>query len=348
VGVTHRIALRPLLESGRGLAASLVVGRRRNGRPPTPLAGDPSPRGRVSPAPLVASGIGGDDVAGDPGPRARRRPPEVALRRAALLLRRLPPLVVAGVLLSSALPARAGDDEEAQLEFFYPVITGRPVIERELELKVRSVDGPSGRETAITGSIELPVLPRWQVEVEIPWVVLAPSAGPSAGGVGDIELENKFLIFRSITLPALIAVGFDTTLPTGSAGRGLGGDAAIEPFGRAAVALGPFDLLGEVTYEWNLNAHVHGERAQELTSGLAVGYIATDRLTPLLELNTVTLVRGQDAPSAPLRGRTQLYLTPGANVRVAPGTVARFGVELPVSGARQFDYALHAGLTWEF
>jgi len=48
-------------------------------------------------------------------------------------------LVIALLLLST--PPATAEDEEPNIEFFYPVITRRPVIERELELNVRHEKG---------------------------------------------------------------------------------------------------------------------------------------------------------------------------------------------------------------
>ena len=56
--------------------------------------------------------------------------------------------------------------------------------------------------------------------------------------------------------------------------------------------------------------------------------------------------KAEDAPQ--LRDRVQLYLTPGFNVRPLPGVTLRTGLQLPVSTARQFDYAMHGALVWEF
>ncbi len=159
----------------------------------------------------------------------------------------------------------------------------------------------------------------------------------------------KFLLFKSVEHAALVATGFEVRFPSGSERRGLGGEAAIEPFVAAGIALGPVDLLTEVAYEWNINANVRGEREQQLTAGLAVGYLVTRRFTPLLELTTVTKVRGEEGEDAPkLRGKTQVYLTPGLNIHPFARTTARFGIQLPVTDAKKFDYALHGGLVWEF
>ncbi len=114
------------------------------------------------------------------------------------------------------------------------------------------------------------------------------------------------------------------------------------------IGLGPFDVITAIANEWNLN-NVRGPREQELTADLAVGWPVSRWFTPFLELNTVSKIQGQEGEDAvKLRGRTQLYLTPGFNVRPLPGATFRMGVELPVSGRREFDYRIHAGLVWEF
>ena len=120
----------------------------------------------------------------------------------------------------------------------------------------------------------------------------------------------------------------------------------MEPFSTVGIALGDFDILAFIAYELNVNAHVEGPREQELTAGVAAGYRMHRLFTPLLELTTVTRTRGDDEDG--LLGRTQVYLTPGFNTRPWPGTTLRLGVQLPVTDAREFDYALHAGFVREF
>src|SRR5438552_17713728 len=89
------------------------------------------------------------------------------------------------------------DEADPNLEFFYPLVTGRPVIERELELKVAHVKSREGRETTVVGAIELPLLPRWQIELEVPIVLREPRDGGFAGGAGDLQMEHKLLLFKS-------------------------------------------------------------------------------------------------------------------------------------------------------
>jgi hypothetical protein len=262
------------------------------------------------------------------------------------MVRRWAVLAVALVALSP-LAVRA-EDEEASIEFFYPLVTRRPVIERELELRFSHDKGRDGRRNEAVAGIEFPILPRWQVELEVPAVFTDPREGPSAGGPGDIELQNKFLLLKSVEHKALVAAGFEFKFPSGSERRGLGGEAAVEPFLAAGIALGDFDLLADLAYEWNLNAHVQGEREQVLGAGGAIGYRAFRRFTPLVEVTTLSQTRGGESDAPSLRGKTQVYIIPGFNVRPLPGTTARFGVELPLTDARKSDYTLHGGFVWEF
>jgi hypothetical protein len=259
-------------------------------------------------------------------------------------------LAIVIVLLALSTPALAAD-EEPTIEFAYPLVTRRPVIERELDVKAFHVKTADGRVTVLAPEVEWPILPRWQIEVAVPIVMSAPRDRAAETGVGDVEIENKLQLFKSVQHRTLVAAGVEVKFPTGSERRGLGGEAAIEPFLSAGTALGPLDLIAEVAYEWNVNAHVKGENEQELTAGAMVAYPISRWFTPLVELTTVTRTRGTEEEAeggARLKNRPQVYLTPGVNARPLPGTTLRLGVQLPVTSARKFDYTLHAGFVVEF
>jgi hypothetical protein len=244
------------------------------------------------------------------------------------------------MLLAAGAPvaaAPAAQDEEPDVEFFYSLVTKRPVIERELEFVLVHAKGREGRETEAAFAVEFPVLPRWQIEVEVPFVIVDPRDASTQAGFGDLEIQNKFLLFRSVEHRALVAAGFELKLPSGSERRGLGGELAIEPFVSAGIGLGPIEVLSSVAWERNLR-----EDEQVLEANLAVAWILNRYVVPLVEVNTVTPLAGDEDH------RTQVFITPGLNVRVAPGSTARVGIQVPVTRAREFDYALHAGLTWEF
>jgi hypothetical protein len=264
-------------------------------------------------------------------------------------------LPLVALSLFSLTPAFAAEEyaqasEEANVDFVYPLTIRRPTVQNELEFGVRHEKGREGRETELAAELGLRPLSRWQVELGIPAVFLNPREEKSRSGLGDITLENTFLIFKSAEHKTQVTTGFEVTLPSGSKHRGLGGTVGVEPFLAGGIQLGHFDLLGGAAYEWGeLNAHHAREREQELTVGGAVAYELTRYFKPLLELTTVRKTHGEDEEDGPkLRGKQQLYLTPGFNFRALGRLTLRFGVQLPVTRARESDYRLHSALTWFF
>jgi len=250
------------------------------------------------------------------------------------------------VALLTAPVVWAEGTDDVYGEFIYPLVTRRPFLDREFELRVDHEKGAAGRVTDLRGSLEIPVLPRWRVGLEVPLLFTDPRDQRSMGGVGDLTLENKFLLYKFGQRPGQVAAGFEMRLPTGSERRGLGGEAAIEPFLTAGIAFGAFDFIAEIAYDVNLNANVPGPNRQELTAGVSAGYRLSRWFLPLLEVTTRTVTRGGD--DDPLFHATQVSLTPGFNVRPWPETTFAVGIELPVTQARAFDYALRARFIREF
>ena len=250
------------------------------------------------------------------------------------------------VLCCAAAPAYA-QYAEPNITFFYPLLTRRPIIERELEFGLTHTKGPGARETDVTAAIEFPILPRLQFEIEVPFLFVNPDEGKNVAGFGDIELQAKLQVFKSVQYRALVAFGLESKLASGSATRGLGGEYTIEPFLTAGMALGPFDLIGEVAYEWVLNGDEHPHE-QDFTARLAIGYPVSRWFTPLLELVTVTMTRGPAANEEGLLHKMQVYLVPGVNIRPRAGLTFRAGFQIPVTTAKAFDYQFLSALVVEF
>src|SRR5256885_14703760 len=102
-------------------------------------------------------------------------------------------LLLSTLLVALVLPGHVAAEDDQSIAYFYPLRTRRPVIERELELQVEHEKARAGRATNIAAAIELPILPRWQVEIEIPLVFLDPRDGASVAGFGDVTVESKVL-----------------------------------------------------------------------------------------------------------------------------------------------------------
>jgi hypothetical protein len=251
------------------------------------------------------------------------------------------------LLMCGAVAPAYAQYDEPNITFFYPLVTQRPIIERELEFKLNYAKGLDTRETEATIAIEWPILPRLQFEVEVPFLVVNPDEGKVVAGFGDLELQAKLQVFKSVQYRALVAFGLESKFASGSKARGLGGEYTLEPFLTAGIALGPFDLIGEVAYEWVLNGDEH-PREQEFTARLAIAYPASRWFIPLLELVTVTQTRGPADNEEALLHKTQVYLVPGFNIRPRPGMTFRAGVQVPVTTAKEFDYRVLSALVVEF
>lgn len=249
----------------------------------------------------------------------------------------------------------AGDATEAGLDDFFPLVTRRPVLERVVGFRITHDEGRNGPEVRISPAVAVPILPWWQIQLEMPAVfaVFKDRRNEDAvGGAGDLELENQFVLFKSReseTAETFVSAGFGLTLPTGSGARALGGETAIEPFLTAGTQRGRVYLVAEIAYAWTLKTPEPGPGPQAFTASAAIGYRAWSWLIPLVELTSVTKIRGADEPGTQdRRGRTQVYLTPGVNIQLLPQATLGLGVQLPITNARTFDYRLHASLDWTF
>src|SRR5207245_1143698 len=85
-------------------------------------------------------------------------------------------------------PMYAMADEEPEIKFFYPVVTRRPVIERELEASFQHSKSREGRASQFSGALEWPITPWWQVEVEMPFLYRNPNDAAATAGTADRAL----------------------------------------------------------------------------------------------------------------------------------------------------------------
>ena len=278
-----------------------------------------------------------------------------------MVLRSLP--VVAAtvcVLLVAGLSPRAVAQgvEQPIIELFDPLVTRNPTPERELEVNVEYEKGAEGKEVEAEVELSWRFGDRIEASIEIPVVFLMPREGSDESGLGDITLGGKVLVFQSIAQPALVTVGVELGLPSGSESRGLGGSFSVTPYVTAGIGLGPIDLIGDIGYTWVVDGHDDG--SETLAVSLAAAYKGWRQVTPMLELSVVTQTRrangsgegdeGEEEPD--LVGQPQVYLTPGVIVRslswMPAGTSFRGGVQIGLTHDREFDYRVLASFSWEF
>lgn len=230
---------------------------------------------------------------------------------------------------------------QSKIDFFHPLLTRRAIIEREIEVQLRHQEGRGGRETIAPIALDLPIMERWQIELEAPLIFTDPRDRDSAVGPGDVILENKFKLIESEETRTVLSVGFDVGTPTGSARRGLGGNASVTPFVAAGVKLGRFDVQADAGYTWSFATQGRGRHEQRVVTDLAIGTPIRPWLIPFIEATTVSRVSGAAKAD-------EIYLTPGVNLDIIPRMTWLIGVQVPVTSARSFDSRVIAGVVWDF
>src|SRR4051812_23468892 len=115
-----------------------------------------------------------------------------------------------GLLLASTVPAIAAEEKKDDyVEFIYPLVTRRPIVENEAEFKIKHLRNKEGQETEFVAEGGIRILPFWEVVAEVPAVVVHDRGAGTRGGLGDIGIENRFLVFKSIPHQAQIVLGFE-------------------------------------------------------------------------------------------------------------------------------------------
>jgi hypothetical protein len=277
----------------------------------------------------------------------------VALRSASLIA-----AILSAVVFPAFVPhAMAQDVEQPIIELFDPLVTRNPTPERELELNVEYEKGDEGKEVEVEIELSWRFADRVEASIEVPVLFLMPREGSDESGLGDITLSGKVLVFQSIDQPALVTVGLELGLPTGSDSRGLGGSFSVTPYVAAGVGLGPIDLIGDIGYTWVLDGPDDG--VETFAVNVAVAYKGWRQVTPMVEVSLVTQTSGgngsgeeEEEGERDLVGKPQVYLTPGVIVRSLwwmPGrTSLRGGVQIGLTHDREFDYRVLASFGWEF
>ena len=188
----------------------------------------------------------------------------------------------------------------------------------------------------------------FSLKLFVPFAVIEPrDDGPTVAGPGDLQLQAKYTPLVSREHLYALGAAVRLTLPSGSEARGLGGTLALAPGLLAGKAWRLGDrilaLQADAFYSWQLNrpARIETEsgssspdRDQRLTANLTIAHAPLRWLTGILEVNSVTVTAGDPG----LRGRVQMYLTPGVSLEPAPGWSFRPGVQVPLTRARELDY----------
>jgi hypothetical protein len=234
--------------------------------------------------------------------------------------------LVLGLLNPSSLLAQEGESR-APRPFFDSVVSISPGISRELDLMFDHARLARGQITDFSIRLQYPVSSCLQFSVEVPAIFQDPDAGSWSLGAGDIVLQSQAMVWTPSSRSAELDVGLELTVPSGGSNV-LAGTTAVRPFGAWGVKVGPFDVIGNLSYQWTVAGPAAG--VDLFQSTLAIGY-PTRWVTPFAELTLVKPARGADDD------RTQVAIAPGLEVFLPWRASLSVGVQLPLTSARSSD-----------
>ncbi len=269
-----------------------------------------------------------------------------------------------GMGLSSQMPAFAGalTEEQAlrvldyirsfcaddrwprgELNFRRPIFTSKAFPENEAVATQEFTKGPGASATWQTRLIyERRIGPRGQAEIALPFVIDDPAAGATVGGVGDVAVSYKHVLWASLPRMAILSALLELVLPSGDRDRGLGdGTVKLEPSLLAGKELAGFVLQGQLQ---GLAPIDEARASRGLRTRLALSY----PLGPLRRdwWPTVEFEAHEDVT----RDESTFFLTPQLYkaIRLRGHVALAVGVQVPVGGRRPFDYRVAGFLLWEY
>jgi hypothetical protein len=225
------------------------------------------------------------------------------------------------------------------LNFRRPLETGKAYPEQEVVLKpaYSRVAGSGGGSMEV--SYENRLGARFQYEATLPFVFAQPHDAP--GGIGDLELEAKQVLFFDGGTSQILSAGLGLTLPTGDREEGLGdGAVVLEPFLAYGKAWGRTFLQTRAAFEVSTNAARRGsEFAFEVALSRSLGPPRIAWVPAVEIVGSRNLSTGANEWASVIE--ISKALSPLGHV------IGAIGVRVPITQSEE-DYRVLAYLLWDF
>lgn len=106
-------------------------------------------------------------------------------------------------------------------------------------------------------------------EFKVPFRFKRPASGANTEGLGDLDVELKYQLFKEESAPMAVAIGFEVGLPTGDEDRGLGnGGFKYEPILALGKTFGVFSIVQDIKLELIRESGGGVKREGSLTTAL--------------------------------------------------------------------------------
>lgn len=191
--------------------------------------------------------------------------------------------------------------------------------------------------------IEHRVGTRAQVEMSVPLALHDARDGPTTGGVGDVALAYKHVLYANAPSRTIASASIDLVVPSGDRHRGLGS---------GTVSFEPALLAGKQIGRLVLQAQVQGiAPVDETRADRAVRYLlACSYATAALRRAPVASIELETLHDVTAR-QTNLFVTPELYVGLSKrGHIGvALGAQVPVAGdADPFDYRVLGFVLWDY
>jgi mono/diheme cytochrome c family protein len=231
-----------------------------------------------------------------------------------------------------------------ELNFRRPLLVTKAFPEDEAVFAPRFTQGTGERAYDAEVSVEGRIGARGQIEVTMPLSLNDQTGGPTVGGIGDLGIAYKHVVYASLPARTIFSIATDLIVPSGDHDRGLGdGTTTFEPALLSGHGL-PAGFVLQTQFRAVLPIDVN-RAPRHFLYRFALQYPLGPRknaLVPALEFESAQKIEGTFTDYTVLA--PTLYVPLSQRGHLALGV----GAEIPVSDHRPFDYRLGAFLLWEY
>lgn len=233
---------------------------------------------------------------------------------------------------ASTAPSAPLVHETSEGAFIDPLITEHAFVDRKVrnDLAVRLLRADEGRVYESEATFEYAFTDWFALELVQPLVLIDPEDARSESGLGDLSVAGRFQLTRAAETGGLIlGTGVEFALPSGEESVGAGEEYGVAPMAGLdwAIGSGKLKLQSQAELEIVFPREGGGGEFEAIEWNTAVSYFGSERVVPLLELNSAFEGLEEDTES--------IYaLTPG--VVVSLKDVA--GVSFDVAGGAQIFF----------
>ncbi|MBI3785148.1 MAG: cytochrome c [Deltaproteobacteria bacterium] len=230
------------------------------------------------------------------------------------------------------------------LNFRRALITTKAFPEDEFLIKPEFDKGRDGvRDWVTEMSFERRVGARGQIELSLPFAAHDVTGGATTGGIGDMTVAYKHVLYANRPSRTIVAAGVDLGLPTGDRHRHLGeGTVKFAPTLLIGQRLGPIVLQGQIRGDAPIDES-RADRSVRYRLAFSYPFSSLKRdWVPTVEIEAL-----QNVTAA----QHQLFVTP----QIYRGLSARghiavaIGAQIPVAGDPDpFDVRVLSFFLWEY